>query len=191
MKDPRVYNPPMLHDLNVLLGAAAMERLTLFTNHLIASEPIALRKLALHSGRCMQLFLADWPKLLPPPPVAAFRITPAGLLEWCGGQGCAEPDLRLTLVASNPALELARAVAGSRPKVDVAGDALLATDLNWLFDNLRWDVEDDLSRIVGQAPAREISRVVGGIVAGLREVASSVTGRLTSARNAAAEPPRQ
>ena len=44
-----------------------------------------------------------------------------------------------------------------------------ATDLNWLFDNLRWDVQDDLARVFGPVPAREIARIGGGIAAGLRE----------------------
>jgi ubiquinone biosynthesis protein UbiJ len=113
---------------------------------------------------------------LPPLPATAFRVTPAGLLEWCGADAPSEPDLRVSVDASNPALAMAQALAGTRPKVDVAGDAAFATDLNWLFDNLRWDVQDDLARIVGQAPAREIARVAGGIANGMREAAKAVSG---------------
>ena len=172
----RAYNPCMLHDLNALVGTAAMQRLTLFVNHVIASEPVASNRLAVHSGRCLQLHFEGWPSFLPPPPLAAFRVTPAGLVEWCGEEGCANPDLRVTVDASNPALALAQAVAGTRPKVDVAGDAAFATDLNWLFDNLRWDVQDDLARVVGQAPAREITRIAGGIAAGMREAVKTLSG---------------
>jgi len=71
---------------------------------------------------------------------------------------------------------MAQALAGARPKVDVSGDAAFAADLNWLFDNLRWDVQDDLARVVGQAPAREIARVASGIAAGMREAAKAVSG---------------
>jgi ubiquinone biosynthesis protein UbiJ len=153
-----------------------MQRLTLFANHVIASEPAASSRLAAHTGRCLQLHFEAWPSLLPPPPSAAFRVTPAGLVEWCGAEGCTNPDLRVTIDASNPALALAQAVAGTRPKVDVAGDAAFATDLNWLFDNLRWDVQDDLARVVGQAPAREIARIAGGIATGMREAAKALSG---------------
>jgi len=166
----------MFHDLNVLVGTAAMQRLTLFVNHVIASEPVASRRLAAHTGRCLQLQFEGWPSLLPPPPSAAFRVTPAGLIEWCEEQGCTNPDLRVTVDASNPALALVQAVAGTRPKVEVAGDAAFATDLNWLFDNLRWDVQDDLARVVGQAPAREIARIAGGIATGMREAAKTLSG---------------
>ena len=34
----------------------------------------------------LALQLAGWPRLLPPPPTLAFRVTPAGLLDWCGAQ---------------------------------------------------------------------------------------------------------
>jgi ubiquinone biosynthesis protein UbiJ len=172
----RAYNPCMLHDLNVLVGAAAMQRLTLFVNHVIASEPVASSRLVPHSGRCLQLHFDAWPRLLPPPPLAAFRVTPAGLVEWCGAEGCTNPDLRVTIDASNPAQVLAQAVVGTRPKVDVAGDAAFATDLNWLFDNLRWDAQDDLASIVGQAPAREIARIAGGIATGVRDAAKTLSG---------------
>jgi len=40
--------------------------------------------------------MQGWPALLPPPPALAFRVTPAGLLEWCGGeQAPADADLRV------------------------------------------------------------------------------------------------
>ena len=172
----RAYNPCMLHELNVLVGSAAMERLTLFANHVIASEPAASRRLAPHSGRCLLLHFDAWPRLLPPPPVAAFRVTAAGLVEWCGAEGCTNPDLRVTIDASNPALAFAQAIGGTRPKVDVAGDAAFATDLNWLFDNLRWDAQDDLASIVGQAPASEIARIASAIAIGVREAAKTLSG---------------
>lgn len=166
----------MFHSLNSLLGSAAIERLTLLANHVLASEPVATERLRTHVGRCMQLQFEGWPSLLPALPPTAFRVTPAGLIEWCGTEPIAEPDLRVGIDASNPALAMAQALAGTRPKVEVAGDAAFATDLNWLFDNLRWDVQDDLARIVGQAPAREIARVAGGVAAGLREAVRTLTG---------------
>ena len=166
----------MFHSLNTLLGSAAIERLTLLANHVLASEPVATERLRAHAGRCMQLQFEGWPELLPALPPSAFRVTPAGLLEWCGAEAIAEPDLRVSVDASNPALAMAQALAGTRPKVEVAGDAAFATDLNWLFDNLRWDVQDDLASIVGQAPAREIARVAGGVAAGLREAVRTLTG---------------
>jgi len=185
----RAYNPCMFHSLNSLLGSAATERAVLLVNHVLASEPIATGRLRAHAGRCIQLQFDGWPGLLPALPSTAFRVTPAGLIEWCGEETPAEPDLRVSVDASNPALAMAQALSGTRPKVEVAGDAAFATDLNWLFDNLRWDMQDDLARIVGQAPAREIARVAGGIAAGLREAVRTLSGLATRGRDAAAGSP--
>ncbi len=166
----------MFHTLNSLLSEAAIERVTLLVNHVLAAEPVATQRLRVHAGRCIELHFDGWPSLLPPLPASAFRVTPAGLIEWCGREAPPDPDLRVRVDASNPAAALARSLAGTRPKVDVAGDAAFATDLNWLFDNLRWDVQDDLARVVGQAPARELARLAGAIAAGLREAVRAVSG---------------
>jgi ubiquinone biosynthesis protein UbiJ len=180
----------MFHSINSLIGQAAVERLTLLVNHLLASEPVASERLRQHAGRCVQLHFDGWPSLLPPPPSAAFRVTPAGLIEWCGDNVPAEPDLRVTIDASNPALAMVQALVGTRPKVEISGDAAFATDLNWLFDNLRWDMQDDLARLVGEAPAREIARVAGGIAAGLREAVRTVSGLVARGRDAPAASPK-
>ena len=174
----------MLHTLHTLVGQAAIERVTLLINHVLGSEPMATQRLRAHAGRSLQLQVDGWPGLLPPLPVIAFRVTRAGLVEWCGAAPPADPDLRVRIDASNPAAAMAQALAGTRPKVDVAGDAAFAADLNWLFDNLRWDVQDDLARLVGQAPAREIARVAGGVAAGVREAVRSVSGLLARGREA-------
>ncbi|MGK2898864.1 MAG: hypothetical protein ACSLE9_09280 [Burkholderiaceae bacterium] len=169
----------MFHSLGSAFGTAATERLTLFLNHLLSAEPVAMERLRPHAGRCMQLHFEGWPALLPPLPTTAFRVTPAGLVEWCGAELPAVADLRVTVDASNPALAMTQALAGTRPPVEIAGDAAFATDLNWLFDNLRWDVQDDLARVVGPAAAREIARVAGGIAAGLRAAASTLSDLVT------------
>jgi ubiquinone biosynthesis protein UbiJ len=186
----RAYNPGMLHTLNSLVGTAAMENLTLLINHVLASEPVATKRLAAHTGRCIQLQFSGWPSLLPPLPATSFRVSPAGLIEWCGSDAVvSDPDLRVTIDASNPALSVAQALSGTRPKVDVSGDAAFATDLNWLIDNLRWDMQDDLARVAGQAPAREIARIAGGIANGMREAVRTLSGLVARDRNEPAEPP--
>ena len=47
---------------------------------------------------------------------------------------------------------------GERPAVRVEGDVQLAADVNWLVDHLRWDIEEDLSRVIGDAPAHALAR---------------------------------
>jgi ubiquinone biosynthesis protein UbiJ len=185
------YNPGMFHSLNSLIGTAAIERLTLLINHVIGAEPVATQRLRVHSGRCIKLQFDGWPSLLPTLPATSFRVTPAGLVEWCGPDAPAEADLLVSIDASNPALAVAQALTGTRPKVEVAGDAAFAADLNWLFDNLRWDVQDDLAKIVGPAPAREIARIAGGVAAGVREAVRTLRGLVNRVRDPSAGPPAQ
>jgi ubiquinone biosynthesis protein UbiJ len=37
--------------------------------------------------------------------------------------------------------------------VRIEGDVQLAAEVNWLVDHVRWDMEEDLSRLMGDAPA--------------------------------------
>ncbi len=169
----------MLHSLQALASVAVIERAILLANHVIAGEPVAAQRLAAHAGRSLHLELEGWPTLLPPLPPLAVRITPAGLLERCADDLADAPELRVTVDASNPALALVRALGGEKPRIEVAGDAQFASDVHWLFDNLRWDLEDDLAKLVGDAPARELSKFGSSVAAALREAVRGI-GSLAS-----------
>ena len=177
----------MLHSLQALASTAVIERAILLANHLIASEPVAAQRLREHAGRTVLLQLDGWPSLLPALPPLALRITAAGLLEWCGDDVPEAPDLRVSVDASNPALVLVRTLAGDKPRIEVAGDAQLATDVNWLFDNLRWDFEDDLARLVGDAPARELSRFGRSVAGAMREAVRAIGSVASRLRGEAGE----
>jgi len=158
----------MLHTLNSLLAPAVMERLTLVINHVLGAEDVATTRLKAHAGRTVELALAGWPSLLPAPPAMAFRVTPAGLLEWCGLERLASADLAVRVDASNPAFLLSRALGGEMPPVAVEGDALLAGDVNWLLQNLRWDVAADLERVVGPTLAQPLAKLGSALAHALR-----------------------
>ena len=179
----------MFNTLQTLFGQATMERVTLFLNHLLGAEPVAMQRLQKHAGRSVQLELQGWPGVLPPLPPTTFRVSAAGLLEWTAGDTLEPPDLRVGIDASNPALAAVQALTGERPRVEVSGDAAFAADLNWLFDNLRWDVQDDLERLVGAAPAREIARFAGGVANGLRNAVRAAGALARRSRDAGWDAP--
>ncbi len=179
----------MLDAMKALAERSVMERVVLLVNHVIGAESAAVDKLRPHAGRAMQIEFAGWPALLPAIGPFAFRVTPAGLLEWLEGAS-PPPDLRVAIEAGNPALALMRLVAGDRPAITVSGDAAFASDLDWLIDNLRWDVQDDLARFVGDAPARELSKFAGAFAKALREAVSTLRGFTGRKEGPAAEPPR-
>lgn len=185
----RAYNPPMFDTLQQLAATAFVQRFTLWLNHVLAGEDAATSRLRPHAGRTVRVHLTGWPTLLPTPPVLSFAVTRAGLLEWTGAEAAAPPDLTLSVDASNPALMMAQGLVGQRPAVDVSGDSALAGDVSWLMDNLRWDIEDDLARFIGQAPAHELSRIGRPVAAAMRGALSTIAGFATG-RGARASAPQ-
>jgi ubiquinone biosynthesis protein UbiJ len=162
----------MLNSLQEVLAPAFAERLTLVLNHVLGAEAVATERLRPHAGRTLALTLAGWPALLPRPPALAWRVTPAGLLEWCGAESLPTPDLGVQIDASNPALLLVRAVGGALggppPAVQIEGDAQLAGDVNWLIQNLRWDVAADLERLFGAPVAQQLHQAGRSVAAGVK-----------------------
>jgi ubiquinone biosynthesis accessory factor UbiJ len=177
----------MLHSLYSSVAPAVLMRLTLLLNHVLASEAVASERLRPHAGRRIEVKIDGWPTLLPAPPMLAFTVTPAGLLEWTGELLGVDPDLRLHVLVDNPALLAVRVLAGSMPVVDVEGNSKLASDVNWLFDNLRWDLEADLSRMFGPGVAHELTRFGALLAAGLRRAVRGLTATATATRDEAAQ----
>ncbi len=182
----------MLDAMKALAERSVMERLVLLVNHVIAAEPAALERLHPHAGRTMQIELSGWPSLLPKAGPFAFRVSPAGLVEWLPEASSPPPELRVAIDAANPALAFTRIVAGERPAISVSGDAALASDVDWLIDNLRWDLQDDLARFVGEAPARQLAKIGGWFAGALREGAKALRDLAARTPTAAptAAPPR-
>lgn len=175
----------MFHTLNSVLAPAVMERLTLVINHVLASENVATERLKPHAGRSVELATSGWPSLLPKPPACVFRVTPAGLLEWAGLEPATTADLAVRVDASNPALLLSKALGGTLPPVAVEGDAQLAGDVNWLLQNLRWDVASDLERLFGPTVAQPLLSVGAMLASALRTALQAAAGlgeRLRSGR---------
>lgn len=166
----------MFEAMKALAERSVMERAVLLLNHVIAAEPQAMERLRAHAARTLRIELEGWPSLLPAPAPIALRITPPGLVEWLEAPGHLPADLRVAIDAANPALAFARFVVGERPDVRVEGDAAFAADVDWLIENLRWEVEDDLARLVGDAPAREIGRFGKAVAKAIRDAAKSLDG---------------
>ena len=178
----------MFEAIKALAERSVMERLVLLLNHVISAEPQAMERLRAHTDKTLRFESEGWPQLLPAPSPIAFRVTPAGLVEWIEVPGPLVPDLRVAIEASNPALAFAKFMVGERPSLRIEGDAALAGDLNWLIENLRWDMQEDLSRLVGDAPAREIARFGNALAKAIREAAKALDGLARRSERAGAPP---
>ena len=136
-------------------------RQLLVVNHVLAQEPQAQERLARQAGRLVQ---ARWRRF-----EMRLRITPAGLLELAGPEG--QADLTLSLAEESPWQLAQAAFRGDKPPVRIEGDVQLAADINWLVEHVRWDFEEDLSRLVGDAPAHAIAEAFRRALGALRAFA--------------------
>ena len=134
-------------------------RVVLLLNHVLQQEPQAMERLARQKGNVV---LVQWRNF-------TFRllVTPAGLLDLAGQDTAA--DLTLVLTQDSP-LDIAQAVMeGAKPAVRIEGDVQLAAEVNWLIDNVRWDIEEDIARILGDAPAHMLAQAARGIAKALQQ----------------------
>jgi ubiquinone biosynthesis protein UbiJ len=134
-------------------------RLVLLLNHVLMQEPEAQARLARQAQRVLE---ARWR-------IFTMRLvaTPAGLLDLAPGG--ALPDLTLTLTEESPWQLAQAALRGDNPPVRIAGDVQFAAEINWLVEHVRWDLEEDLSRLVGDAPAHAMGVAARRMVQALRQ----------------------
>jgi ubiquinone biosynthesis protein UbiJ len=135
----------------------AVNRMVLFLNHVLMNEPEAMARLARQKGQRIELVWERVQLQLTP--------SPAGLLARGNFEGF---DLRLTVTEESP-VSLASALArGDKPKVRIEGDVQLAAEINWLIDHVRWDAEEDLARLIGDAPAHNLAQAARQALLALR-----------------------
>src|SRR3989344_5179496 len=62
-----------------------------------------------------------------------------------------------------------KGLRGDKPAIRIEGDVQLAAEINWLVDHVRWDVEEDLARVIGDAPAHTVAQVASRAAQALRQ----------------------
>jgi ubiquinone biosynthesis accessory factor UbiJ len=126
----------------------AQRRIVLLLNHVLMQEKEATARLARQKGRVV---LFQWRDM-------HFKLlaTPAGLLDLAAPE--LPPDLTLSVTEESPVALVQAALRGDKPAVRIEGDVQLAAEVNWLADHVRWDVEEDLARILGDAPAHALGQ---------------------------------
>jgi len=150
--------------------------------HLLARESWARERLRPHAGAVVRIEGG--------PLALALRIDEHGML--LASEAAGEADVTLSLPADAPLrllLDRQSLFAG----IHLAGSADIAEALAFVFRNLRWDVEEDLARFVGDIPARrlgmlgdrlsrEIREGSRRLAANVAEFASEEAGIVVSAR---------
>jgi ubiquinone biosynthesis protein UbiJ len=116
-------------------------------NHLLRGADWARERLRDFAGNSVRF-------TVPPLSSATFTLQPDGTLL----EAAADAEIGATVTVSPSVLFRLVMLGdeGARAQVDVGGDAALASALTSVFAGLRWDVEEDLSRIVGDIAAHRI-----------------------------------
>ncbi|MGB6008705.1 ubiquinone biosynthesis accessory factor UbiJ [Castellaniella sp.] len=142
-------------------------------NALLRRETWAAARLAGHAGKSLRVAAGTWSLQV--------DIGSDGMLRVC--DAAVAPDVTLSIPADRlsdlPAAWRRQGLAGVTALAHIQGDAGLAHLVSDLARDLRWDVEDDLSRIVGDAMA--VRLVQGGrrLATGVRHGAARAQDNLT------------
>jgi ubiquinone biosynthesis accessory factor UbiJ len=159
----------------------AQHRLVLLLNHVLMQESEATVRLARLKGRVVRV---QWRNLS-----MTLAATPAGLLERATPDVVA--DLTLLVVDESPISLLQTALNGGKPNIKIEGDVQLAAEVNWLADHVRWDIEEDLSRMIGDAPAHAVVSTVEQIAVGLKSFLVTKVADSSSGNQSAGSQPTQ
>ena len=135
-----------------------------FVNRLLDAESWARERLARFAGETIELVA------LPLPPLRV-TIRDDGRLA----AGGATPGLALR-IGPGALLALARGEEEFLRAVEVNGNARLVQEIASLARHLRWDVEEELSRVFGDVVAHRIAGAARGFLHVQRDAARRVSG---------------
>lgn len=135
-------------------------------NHLLGQSGWARQKLRGFAGRHARFDMPPWR--------LAFRIGPEGLFEPTEE---AAVDVTVSLPAETPLVAL-QGIDRAMAEAHVTGNAEFATALSFVLKNLRWDAEEDLSKLVGDIAAHRIVGASSRMALWQKEAARNLTENL-------------
>jgi len=130
-------------------------------NHVLRQQSWASDRLRTHCGRTVRMVVVS-----PLVPVSAdARIADDGTLELASIDS---PSVTLSLTPTFSALlgAMREGAVGLTGHLKVEGDVMVAAAVGEIAQHLRWDIEEDLSRLVGDVAAH---RMAGAAHTGLRQ----------------------
>jgi ubiquinone biosynthesis accessory factor UbiJ len=137
------------------------QRIVLLLNHVLQQEPQAMQRLQRKRGHVVGMEYGKF--------AIKLVATPAGLVDTANSD--AQADLSIKVLDDNPLALAQILLRGDKPRMEISGDVMLAAEVNWLVDHVRWDVEEDLARILGDVPAHGLMQALKG----LKDVLSKFT----------------
>ena len=177
-EDPPIDSPAspavaMLGELAWQARDRALRAVHAALEHLLRQQSWARERLRAHAGRSVRVaFDAAVPAGGAPEFLAT--IDPEGLLRAAAPGTTADATLRLKPSADALAALLRDGPQGLSAHLRIEGDVMLAATLGELAQHLRWDAEEDLSRIVGDVAAHRLVRLAGQGFGFLRDLGRRV-----------------
>ena len=142
-------------------GDVFSQPLAAVVNHLLGRASWARERLTLHAGKtvCFDVI----------PFRFSLEILPSGAVSAC--KNAATTTFELT-----PALAMRMAATGETAwrEVNTQGDLALARDVLFIAQNLRWDVEEDLSRVFGDIVAHRLADAGSALLRWQRDTAKGL-----------------
>lgn len=134
-------------------------------NHVLDQADWARKKLQPFAGRGVRIAMAPFE--------LRFVISGDGHLQ----SSHSEPDLDIVLPTDTPL----RALQGGdqvMKAAQISGPADFADALGFVLRNLRWDIEEDLSKVAGDVAARRIVAMLNAFAGWQRQAARSLAGNV-------------
>lgn len=134
-------------------------------NHLLRQNPWAAERLRPFAGKTIRLQV---------PPLQT-TLT----LDGAGECMAATPDTPIDaeiLVPASAALRLLADPSSAMTLATLQGDMELATTFGKVLQQIRWDIEEDLSRVVGDIPAHQLTQTGARVRQELSRQALSLAG---------------
>jgi len=138
-----------------------------FVNHLLAPAQWARESLAEHAGKIAVFDLF--------PLRVAVAVDPDGTLRAAPEHAAPAVTIRLTHAT---VLQILAEGEQAWRKANVEGDTDFASVISKVAANLRWDVEEDLSRVFGDIAAHRMAEAGRSAAAWPKQAATSVAGNV-------------
>jgi len=99
----------------------------------------------------------------------ALMINESGIPEYMGHLETYDAEIKLTI---SSAIELMR--GNKKAHIEIKGDIDFATLISKALKDIEWDYEDDLSKLIGDIPAYQLSKLGKKIVQSTKETSFNI-----------------
>lgn len=136
-------------------------------NHLLQSQPWSRERLQRHAGKTLQVNLPPLQLLVSVEESGMIAASPEGAAQ--DASLAVSPLALLHMLSSRPT---------PQELVHTTGDASLAVDFGNIMQNLRWEAEEDLSKIFGDVLGHRMAQTGSDLLSGVRQAAENFAANL-------------